>query len=198
MPRSNLLSRFVLEDPLLLCGLLVLTGIVMVYLALGRDNRRLLKGGFGTLVAALVIYALGSFITTTAEETRDATKAFILAAEEGRINDMLVTLAPDATMHFGRPGNPGQPFAAVERDLRLLGSRHRIKANSTSSLTSGADTSDHAITTFRCRTTTESSYGPVSSSWSLEWQRDPKGQWRILRITAIRIAGKTPRGSLFR
>ena len=192
-----MIRRYVFEDPFLLSGALVAIGIAVVWIALKRDDNRWTLPGVLILVAGIGVSVLGAVVTTTAEEARAATKAFIQAAEDGRIDDMLAMVSPEATLHIGRPGNPGHPFAVLEEDFHLLGSRHRIKANSTNGLTSDADTPAHATVSFNCRTTTESSYGPVTSSWVLEWEKDLHGTWYVLRITAVKVAGKTPRGSIF-
>jgi hypothetical protein len=198
IPESGVFARFVLEEPWLLATAAGLVGVGLLYLALGRDEQRFLKAGVGCLAVAGLVLGLGSLIQTTAEEVRDETVAFVLAAEDGRIQDMIATLAPDATIHFGRPENPGQPIDQLERDLRTLGRQHRITANSMTDLIYGAFDDDSAMTAFSCRTTTESSYGPVRSAWVIEWSRDSGGTWRVQRLTAVKIGGQIPRGSVFR
>ena len=198
MPQTSIFTRYLLENPWPVGIGLILLGVALLFLALNRDESRVLYAAIGAIGVAAIVLAIGWLVETTAERAADATRDFVRAAEEGRVHDMIATLHPDATLHLGRPGNPGQPVDELERDIRTLDSSNRIVSNSLNALAYGSRNSTSAITTFTCMTTTESSYGPVQSKWMLEWQMDDRGTWRIRRITAIEIAGRTPSGSALR
>jgi len=198
MPETSIITTYVLENPWPLGIGLILIGVALFLLAVNRDERRALHGAIAAIALAVIILAIGHLVETTAESAAGATREFVRAAEEGRIHDMIATLDPDATLHLGRPGNPGQPIDELERDIRTLESSNRIVSNKINALEFGSDEADTAITSFTCMTTTEASYGPVQSSWMLEWRKDAGGTWRIRRVTAIKLAGRTPRGSALR
>ena len=198
IPQSSLLSRYILVNPWPLGIGLTLIGCVCMYFALTRDDRRLLQNGAIAFAAGGLILAIGAIFQTNAESAGDATRQFVTAAAEGRIDDMIDMLDPNATLHIGRPGNTGQPFDQLTDELRMLEGQHRIVTNRISSLAYGSEASDTAVTRFSCVTETESSYGPVPSRWMIEWRRDDLGRWAVRRITALKIAGRVPTGSVLR
>lgn len=198
IPQSSLLSRYLLENPWPLGVGLALIGVVCIYLALTRDDRRLLQKGAITFAVGGLILAIGSFVQTNAESAAHATRQFVNSAAEGRIDDMIDMLDSNATLHIGRPENTGRPFDELAEELRMLEGPHRIVTNRISSLTFGSDTADTAVTRFSCVTETESSYGPVPSRWMIEWRKDELGRWAVRRITALKIAGRIPTGSVLR
>ncbi len=198
IPQSSLLSRYLLENPWPLGIGLALLGMICIYIAMTRDDRNLLQRGAIALAGGGIILAIGTLYQTTAESAATATRTFVNAAADGRIDDMIDMLDSNATLHVGRPGNTGRPFDQLTEELRALEGQHRIVANRISSLNYGSNASDTAMTIFSCVTETESSYGPVPSRWMIEWRRDDTGRWTVRRITALKIAGRVPSGSILR
>ena len=198
IPQSSLLSRYILENPWPLGIGLTLLGCACMYFALTREDRRLLQNGAISCAAGGLVLVIGAIVQTNAESASDATRQFVEAAADGRIDDMSDMLDPNATLHIGRPENTGRPFDELTDELRMLEGPHRIVSNRISSLSFGSDTSDTAITRFSCVTETDSSYGPVPSRWMIEWRRDEVGRWAVRRITALKIAGRVPTGSVLR
>ena len=74
---------------------------------------------------------------------------------------MVATLEPEATLHFGSPSSPGQPFDELQRDINTLDDSNRIVSNSMSSLVFASSDSETAVTAFTCMTTTELRLRPV-------------------------------------
>lgn len=198
IPQSSFFTRYVLENPWPLGIALLIACAICVYIAMQRDDRRIFTGALGAAILAIAILVLGLTYETTAESAARATKTFVQAAVDGRTDDMIATLDPSATLHLGGPESPGISLDELERDIRTLDRTNRIESNRMSALRFGSNEADTAVTKFTCVTITESSYGPVQSKWMIQWRRDSKGIWRIRRLTAIEIAGKTPRGSALR
>ena len=195
---DNLITRYVLENPWPLVIILLLIAGAGTYLAIQRDDQKLLRLPLSFVIGAIAVFLAARFFTTPGEHAAAATRQFVQHAEEGRSSDMINMLAPNATLHVGRAGSSGLPLDDLERELQTLDGQHRIKSNQITQLDT-ADQGDYTVlVTLSCFTSTESSYGSVPSSWLLEWTRTANGVWQIRRLTALRIAGRTPSGSVLR
>lgn len=195
---DNLITRHVLENPWPLVIILLLLAGGGTWLAIQRDDRKLLRIPLAGLIGAVAVYLAAMFVTTPGEEVAAATRQFVQHAEEGRSIDMIGMLASNATLHVGRAGSSGRPLEDLERELQTLDGQHRITSNRITQLDTADQGDDTILVTLSCYTSTESSYGSVPSSWLLEWTRTSNGGWEIRRLTALRIAGQTPSGSVLR
>jgi hypothetical protein len=190
----------VLESPWPSVLVLGLIAAGLVWLAFGRDDRRLLIGGGLAGVLAVSIGIIGSVVSTDRERALAATTAFVDDAVAGRIDDLLAWLHPDATLHVARIESPGYPRESLERALKQLDGIHRIQDN-TITLLDGADDGSGSIwIELACLTRTDSSYGTVPSRWIFEWIPPPPGRpWKVRSITAVSVAGRVPSdGDVFR
>ena len=195
---DNLITRYVLENPWPLMIILLLLAGGGIWFAIQRDDQKLLRIPVACLIGAVAVYLTATFVTTSGEKVAAATRQFVQHAEEGRSSDMISMLASNATLHVGRAGSSGQPLEDLERELQTLDGQHRITSNRITQLDTASQGRDTILVTLSCFTSTESSYGSVPSSWLLEWTRTPDGAWQIRRLTALRIAGRTPSGSVLR
>jgi hypothetical protein len=191
--RSGFLTNFVLENPWPLAVVLVIVAATIFRLAVHRDDRRLLIPAATVFIVAGVTLVIGLLVETSGEAAADRTRAFVAAASDGRIDEMLVSLDPDATLHIGRIESPGLPIEELRRMIDALGSRHRIEQNTITLLNSVGTGSNTALVELACLTRTTSSLGTVPTRWLLEWDRG-SGDWQVRSITAISIAGRTPTG----
>ena len=191
--RSGFFTNFVLENPWPLAGLFTIVAGTIFWLAVQRDDRRLVVPAALVFAVAAVILAVGLLVETSGEAAADRTRDFVSAASDGRIDEMLAGLDPDATLHVGRIENPGLPIEDLRRMIDALGSRHRIEQNTITLINSVGTSSDTALVELACLTRTTSSIGTVPSRWLLEWERG-SGRWLVRSITAISIAGRTPTG----
>jgi hypothetical protein len=191
--RSGFFTNFVLENPWPLAGLFTIVAGTIFWLAVQRDDRRLVIPAALVFAVAAVILAVGLLVETSGEAAADRTRDFVSAASDGRIDEMLAGLDPDATLHVGRIENPGLPIEDLRRMIDALGSRHRIEQNTITLINSVGTSSDTALVELACLTRTTSSIGTVPSRWLLEWERG-SGRWLVRSITAISIAGRTPTG----
>jgi hypothetical protein len=197
---SGFFVRRVLESPWPSVLVLGLIAAGLVWLAFGRDDRRLLIGGGLAGVLAVSIGIIGSVVSTDRERALAATTAFVDDAVAGRIDDLLAWLHPDATLHVARIESPGYPRESLERALKQLDGIHRIQDN-TITLLDGADDGSGSIwIELACLTRTDSSYGTVPSRWIFEWIPPPPGRpWKVRSITAVSVAGRVPSdGDVFR
>ena len=195
---SGLLTRYVVENPWPLTILLLVAAIATAYTAVQRDNSKLLLIPLGIGAVAGLVLLIASLVSTPGEQAMASTREFVRAAEEGRSNDMISMLRSDATMHIGRTENAGQPLQELERELQMLDGVHRIVSNRITRLEAETIESDTVIVELGCYTETKSSFGTVPSAWLIEWRRDADGTWMVRRITAAKIAGRVPTGSVLR
>jgi hypothetical protein len=197
---SGFFVRRVLESPWPTVVVLGLMAAALVWLALVRDDRRLLIGGGVLGLLAILVGVVGTMVVTDRERALAATTAFVDDAVAGRIDDLLAWLHPDATLHVARIESPGYPRESLERALGQLDGVHRIQDNSITLLDAADDGSGSIWVELACLTRTDSSYGTVPSRWIFEWMPPPPGRpWKIRSITAISVAGRAPsRGDVFR
>lgn len=191
--RTGFIEGWILDGPWTLTLLLFAGAIGLVFLAISRDDSRPLWVALGAAICGVVVLAIGLMVETSSESARAATERFVGAAVDGRVDDLLRTLDENATLHVARVENPGFPRSNLEDALEGLRSRHRIEENSIT-LLDAAEAPDGIVwVELACFTRTTSSGGWVPSRWVLEWQRSDSGEWRILSITAMKIAGSVPR-----
>jgi hypothetical protein len=193
---SGFFVRRVLESPWPTAVVLGLSAALLIWLALGRDDRRLLVGGGLAGVLAISIGIIGSVVWTDRERALAATTAFVDDAVAGRVGELLAWLHPDATLHVARIESPGYPRESLERALNQLDGPHRIQDNAITLLEGADDGSGSIWVELACLTRTDSSYGTVPSRWIFEWIPPPPGRpWVVRSITAVSVAGRTPSSS---
>lgn len=179
-----------LENPWPACVALLVAAAILTKIALDRDDRRLLGGALGCVLAAAVIFLTAWVVVTPGEHARRVVRAFVDAAEAGDLGGMQALLSPDASIHIGALTAPGMDRAELDRALSLLEHRHRIESNTVTVLRAGPLSGNAAVAELACITTTRSSVGPVTSSWLFRVERAPDGRWRIGQIAGISMAGR--------
>jgi hypothetical protein len=193
---TGLLTRRMLESSWPTVIVLGLVAAVLIWVALGRDDRRLLSAGAIAGLLAIAVGVIAALVRTDREQAMAATTAVVDDAVAGRIDDLLAWLHPDATLHVGRIESPGHPRESLERALQQLDGIHRIQDNTITLLDGAVDGAGSIWVELACLTRTDSSYGTVPSRWIFEWIPPPPGRpWEIRSITAISVAGRTPSGS---
>ena len=195
---SGLLTRYVLENPWPLVIILLIGAVISAWLAIQRDNTKMLGIPLAFGAVAGLVLLIASLATTPAEQAKAATRDFVRAAEEGRSDDMISMLRENATLHIGRTENAGQPLEELERELRMLDGVHRIVSNRITRLEAETVEPDTVVVELGCYTETKSSFSTVPSAWLIEWRRESDGTWMVRRITAAKIAGRVPTGSVLR
>jgi len=191
-PETSIFTRFLLENPWPIGIAFAVAAIVFVKLALDRDDRRLLAGALGCVVAAAAVFFVSWLVTTPGEHARRITRGIVAAAEAGDLNAMRALFDTDASVHFGSLAAPGFDRAEIDRGIDAIGSRHRIQSNTVTLLRAGSVDRDTGVAELGCLTTTASSLGPVPSTWLLRVERGADGQWRVRRLACTAIAGRSP------
>lgn len=191
---NGLLVRWILDGPWLLTALIGLAALISFVVASRRDDARFLYVAIGLAVSATVVAVVGTLVETPGEQARIETRGLVDNAVDGRVDEMIGTLTPDATLHVGRVESPGFPFADLTRSLEALRRGQRIEENSITAIDSGTVDANRVYVELSCLTRTASSYGYVPSRWILEWVREPEDGWYIRSITAMSIAGRVPNG----
>jgi hypothetical protein len=192
---TGLFVRRVLESHWPTVVVLGLLAAAAVWLAFGRDDRRLLIVGLITAGIAIVVAAIGTLVVTDREQALAATEAFVDDAVDGRVDDLLAWLHPDATLHVGRIESPGFPRESLDEALGQLDGPHRVQDNTITLLDAADDGSGVIWVELACLTSTSSSYGTVPSRWIFEWlPPETGGPWEVRSITAVSVAGRTPGG----
>ncbi len=194
---TGLLNRFVLENPLPLTIFAGIVAFILLIMAL-REGRKPLALAAG-IAAALggLVFLIGTIIITPAEHAERVTRAAIDAAVSGDVSRTMGYFSEDAALAVGSPSNPGRSIAIMRGRLEFLHRRYRIESNRITRLRGTTESETAATVRVTCRTVVDGGFGPTGSEWEFRVQQRPDGEWKITRITAISIAGRTPGDQLW-
>ena len=191
-PSVGLVTRFLLENPYPV-GLVVLAvagGLLWTGLREGRRDR-LIVGLIGIVVAAAVL-TIGGVVVTSGERARKVTIELVESAVAADIVDVMSHFADEAAFAFASPTNPGLPLDYIRRQAVRLEAQYRIESNRITKLKAYSTSSDSAIVHLGCSTIAAQGYGPTPTQWVLQMQRDDQGDFKIVHITWISLAGNPP------
>ena len=192
-PSVGLVTRFLLENPYPV-GLVVLAvagGLLWTGLREGR-RERLLVGLIGIAVAAAVL-TIGAVVVTSGERARKVTIELVEAAVAANVVDVMSHFGDEATFAFASPTNPGFPLDYIRQQAVRLESQFSIESNRITQLKAYSVSKDSAIVHLGCSTTAAQGYGPTPTQWILQIERDDQGDYKIVHITWISLAGNPPR-----
>ena len=192
-PSVGLVTRFLLENPYPV-GLVVLAvagGLLWTGLREGR-RERLLVGLIGITVAAAVL-TIGAVVVTSGEFARKVTIELVEAAVEANVVDVMSHFGDEATFAFASPTNPGFPLDYIRQQALRLESQFSIESNRITQLNAYSESKDSAIVHLGCSTTVAQGYGPTPTQWVLQLQRNDQGDFKIVHITWVSLAGNPPR-----
>ena len=99
----------------------------------------------------------------------------------------MALLAPDATLAFDSPRNPGYDLNAIKVYLDRLANEKLVDSNRITSMQGYTESGDVGECHLTCWTTPSDGFGPVRSQWVLWVERQDDGQWLISRITCVSI-----------
>ncbi|MDA0974496.1 MAG: hypothetical protein O2927_00875 [Planctomycetota bacterium] len=175
------------ERPLVPVLLLGLAAAGLGWVAVARDDRRLLTAAVAVATLAALLVATAWMVSTPGERAEGLVDRFVDAAERADFDGpdgMFALLADDASLHFGKETNPGLGIDRLQRALETLGRRHRIRDNTVLSRSGETVDGDRGRVALFCRTVTESSMGsPVLTRWVFVAAPDPAdGEMRIRQV----------------
>lgn len=184
-----MLTRYVLENPYPLGGLLLVVGAVLAWHGLreGRSDR--LKQAAVPMAIAVIVLLLGTLVVTPGERGRNVARELVdhVVAE-----DLVATMdmfANDATLHIGA-GNIGRDRDAILANVSRLAQRYEIESNRITRLSTETTGKNTATIRLTCMTETDV-YGGVTA-WTLDVERTEDGEWLVRRLVWESINGQSP------
>src|SRR5262245_37457121 len=102
-PSVALHTRWILENPWPLGGVLLLVGVVLVWLGLRDGLKGRLQVGAGVLAAGLGVLIVGSLVTTAGEHAMRVTRELVKAATAADITTATSLFSPTASFSVGKP-----------------------------------------------------------------------------------------------
>ncbi|MCZ6836741.1 MAG: hypothetical protein O7G85_13270 [Planctomycetota bacterium] len=184
-PSVGLINRYVFENPWPLALILLIAGAVIMWSALVKGHLKHLPGGVILGGLAIAIALLGVFIQTSGEHARLITRQFVKHVAAQDISSATLLLAPNASMAFDSPLNPGHDLSYIKAQLKRVEAALEINSNRITHLSGYVESQDRGVTHLTCWT--DAGYGPTRSQWVIEVSRQVDGSWQISRLTCIKI-----------
>jgi hypothetical protein len=192
LPASGAWERYLYEQPLGLCVLLVGIGVIG---ALGlnlREKRKAAAGMvLGCVVAAGGVWGIAASVTTTREELIAHARELINATAAGdaaRVQEMLTTDAVLYLPHFSGPERMERIVSRVGSDLARGGS-YEVREHRIRELQAVADAPQRGRVQVKVIVTLQSTGYPIPSWWRLDLERGSGGEWRTSGISMLSIGG---------
>ncbi len=197
-PQESMFIRYLLENPwplgLFFIGVAVV--LILIWVSRGGGGARLPLVAGGALVIGASVFILANIVTTPGEHARMLVKRIVAHAVDGDPDEIIALLAPNATLHLQSLRNPGQQMGDLEESIRSLEKSNRISENTITKLRAWTTSSESAIVFLGCRTSTNSTWTPVPSTWVMEVERSEGDEWRVKRIAFASLAGQPPDNTL--
>lgn len=189
-PHVGLLTRYVLESPVPLAVVLAAIGAIVAWRAGGRRPRLIAAAALA--VAAAAVIAAGSLVTTSGERARGVVDGLVADAVAGNVAAARAFFTDDAALSLGSPTNPGYPAEWIHRRIDKLGDQYRIASNRVTMLDAYSESADRATVHLACWTELVAGFGQVPTQWVVRVERRPGDSWKIVHVTWISIAGRSP------
>jgi ketosteroid isomerase-like protein len=195
---ASVVVHYVLENPWPLAALLAVAAGLLVHRARGTGERQPLFVALGLAGAAVVVVLLATVVTTRGERAEAIVREFVARAERADTSGMLSLLSDNATLHFGRPENPGVGRDEIRSMLSDLEGRYRIESNTITQLDATGEPGPAATVLLTNRTSVAAGYDGVPNSWWLRVGEQKDGSWKIERIAFLKAAGQPGSPGLWR
>lgn len=197
LPASPILERFLAESPWSLALPLVVVAAALAWWGARNDRARPILAGAALLLVAAGALAIAHWRTSPGERAAAAARDLVAAAEAADMDRIRACFAPDASLHYGSPQNPGEDLDRLMAAAEALRGRRRIESNDITRLDIATVDGDRGIAMLGCRTEVASGYGPIPTLWWIEVRRMPDGGWKIDRLAWLRLLNQVPdRGAL--
>lgn len=194
---ASAVEHYLLENPWPIAAALSLGALVVGWRALREGHRPTLFVAIGSLLAALVVIALGYGVTTNAERGTAVVSELVRRAERSDIPGMLELFTPQCLLHYGRPENPGRLRPDWERSIGLLQGRYTIESNTVTRLNGTSESGSAATIELACLTTVSAAPYPTPNVWWMRVAEQPDGVWRIERLACLRLGQQAPSAGAF-
>jgi len=189
-PSVSLWTRYVLENPWPLGGVLLLIAVIAArsWLREGVGSRLRIAGAAAVIGSAVI--GIGLLVTTSGERARGVTKQFVEAVTASKVTAAVALPSDDASFAFGSPTNPGYDIDYIITQVSQFADNYTITGNRITRLDGYTESSDRATVHLACVTEVEGGWAPTPSQWVLAVSRQDDGSWKIERLTCISIAGR--------
>ena len=191
-PSVGLVTRFLLENPYPVGLVLLAVAVGLLWTGLREGRRERMVVGLIGIVLAAAVLTIGAMVVTSGERARRVTIELVEAAVAADVIDVMSHFADEATFAFASPTNPGFPLDYIRQQAVRLEAQYHIESNSITQLKAYSTSSDSAIVHLGCSTIAEQGYGPTPTEWVLQMQRDDQGEFKIVHITWVSLAGNPP------
>ncbi|MBX3374437.1 MAG: hypothetical protein KF817_11425 [Phycisphaeraceae bacterium] len=190
-PPVPFFTRFVLENPWPLGGVLLAVGVVLLVLGLRDGARSRIVAGLVSALLGASIFLVDRVVETSGEAGEALVRRVLAAVRAGDAGAAMAPFPADATLHLRSPENPGFP---VER-LRVLASSFLARTTVTDITVIGLRgftvDRDRATVHLACLAATDS-YGSGTTQWVFAVERGGDGTWRLRRATWVGLNGRAP------
>ena len=196
LPSPPLVTRLILEDPLLLTAALIVAAIAAFFIYNARQKTKAAMAWCATgLALAAGVQILAFAITTDREKIIAATTPLVSATAAGdaaRLDPMLdstVRLTNDFNLAADElPHGQGWDKAQILAQVRsYLGEKWRIKEAAILEVQGIIDGEGRGRTQVRVRATPDVTEFPIISWWRLDWKKSAKGAWLVTGIQPIDV-----------
>lgn len=195
-PSVGLITKYLFEDAWVLGGLLVGMAAVVGFASLREGRTDRLKAVAVVGLLGVAIFVVGRAVTTAGEHAALLTRQLVDAAVAADVTAALNCFAPDATISFGSPKNPGHGIELIQGALENLDRRYRVQSNRITQLDAYTISRDEARVDLTCFT--DVGGGPMPNTWLLRILKQPDGSWKVKQITAIAINRQAPTPGMIR
>lgn len=196
-PSTNLLSRYVLENPYPLTIFAAVAAFILLIVALREGRKSMLTAAGITALLGAIVWTVGTVVTTPAEHGERVTRTVIETAVSGDVSATLGHFTEDAALAIGSPTAPGLSLNVMRNRLDNLHRRFTIESNRITRLRGYTESETTAVVHASCSTVVSGGYGSTGSQWIFRVEQQPDGTWMVTRLTAISIAGRTPSNQLW-
>lgn len=184
------MSNFFFNTPLWFPLLLAAIGVYVFWTGNNRQENRVRLAGIGLLLAAVAVCLLSYFVDTPTEKCVKQSKALIYSVNQRDWTGMRQILDPNTSVSVGVGLHIYE-----NRDEIVSGARHAVDQYGLQNvqILSTVPEESQSMIAVTMRVISEQNFTqgrPISTDWSLEWQRRGK-DWALLRINCINIAGQT-------
>ena len=145
--------------------------------------------GVVSLLLAVTLFLVGTYVVTPTEHARGVVLAFVEAVIDKRINEALEFLHEDVLLVDDWRGASGTGRSGVRESVTMLYSRHTLQFNTVVNMQIFEGKDDVLVQLFMF--TRLSGIGSVPSTWKIRVHEGSGGVWEIYSIDAVEIGTRS-------